>query len=100
VFNAFYQCVEQLASERATMLPADLFALHCSLVGLALRSYSATPAYVDRCLAAAATYLDQLKAGERLAEAHTDDAIEQLMRLLQLPRDAYDTLDKTLSLAA
>lgn len=83
VFDAFYACVAQLATERPKMSPVDLFALHCSLVGLALSSYGNDSSYVDRVLAAAADYLDSLHAAQRLPEAHTPQALEKLRDMLR-----------------
>jgi hypothetical protein len=100
VFNAFYAAVTQLATERAKMPPVDLFALQVSLVGLALSSYAADSTYVDRCLAAAADYLDALASASRLAEAHTPAALEKLRELLRQPLAAYDSLARTLTLGS
>jgi vacuolar protein sorting-associated protein 35 len=99
VYTAFYDCCARLGAERANMPVHDMLALFTSLAGLALRSYGSDAAYVNRCLGAAADYLDALaKQTERAAQRHEPAAVQQLRRLLALPVEESESLARLLEL--
>jgi vacuolar protein sorting-associated protein 35 len=99
VYVAFYDCCARLGSERANMSVPDMLALFTSLGGLSLRSYGSDVSYINRCLGAAADYLDNLaKTPERAAERYQPEAVQQLRRLLALPIEQYDSLARLLEL--
>lgn len=98
IFDTFFVHVGKVIEQRPNMEVTDVLSLQVSLLNLSLKCYPTKLNYVDQVLGFCGTYLEGLKAKEKVSEYSKPNPVKQIINLLTIPLDNYKNVLTVLKL--